>query len=74
MVNLPGAFLHAKNNQDVLMFMKGKLAELMSLIAPQTYRKYATIEKGQEVLYVKMRKALSGMLKSVLLFYKKNKS
>ena len=37
-VDLPGAFLHVENDRDVMMFMKGRLAELMSLIAPQTYR------------------------------------
>ena len=35
---LPGAFLHAKNNKMVIMFMKGKLAELMMHIAVQIYR------------------------------------
>ena len=64
-VDLPGAFLLADNDQDVIMFMKGKLAELMSLIAPQTYQKYLTIENGQMVLYVKIR-----MLKSALFFTK----
>ena len=28
------------------------------MIAPQTYRKYVMIEKGQKVLYVKMQKAV----------------
>ena len=32
------------------MFMKGRLAELMSLIAPQTYRKYVTVENGKSVM------------------------
>ena len=70
-VDLPEAFLHADNDEDVLMFMKGKLSELMSQIAPQTYQKYVMIENGQKVLYVKIQKALFGMLKSALLFYKK---
>ena len=33
-VDLPGAFLHAENDQDVIMFMRGRLAELMTIIAP----------------------------------------
>ena len=33
-VHLPGAFLHADNDEDVIMFMWDRLAELMSLIAP----------------------------------------
>ena len=70
-VDMPGALLHADNNQDVIMFMRGRLAEHMSLIAPQTYEKYVTIEEGQKALYVTVQKALYVMLKSLLLFYKK---
>ena len=70
-VDLPGAFLYADKDQDVIMFMKGRLAKLMTLIAPQTYQKYMIIEKEEKVLYVKVQKALYGMLKSELLFYKK---
>ena len=65
------AFLHAESDQDLIMFMKGRLAELMTLIAPQTYRKYVTVKKGQKVLHVKVQKALHVMFRSVLLFYKK---
>ena len=43
----------------------------MSLIAPQTYRKYVMVEKSQKILYVKVQKSLYGMLKSAPLFYKK---
>ena len=68
MVDLPGAFLHADNEHDVVMFMKGRLAELMVMVAPQTYQKFITTEKVQKVLYVKVQKALYGMLKSTLFF------
>ena len=51
-MGLPGAFLHADNDQDVIMFMQGRLAELMSLIAQQTYQKFITVEKGQKVLSI----------------------
>ena len=70
-VDLPGAFLNAENDQNVIMFMRGRLTELMSLVASQTYQKYVTVEMGQRVLYVKVQKAFCGMLKSVLLFNKK---
>ena len=33
-MDLPGAFLHAYNNEKVMMFMKGKMAELMAHVAP----------------------------------------
>ena len=34
-----GPFLHAENDQDVIMFMRKTLAKLMAMIAPQTYLK-----------------------------------
>ena len=70
-IDLPGAFLHATNDEDVTMSMKGRLAEMMGMLAPQTYRKYISVEKGQQTLYVKVHKALYGMLRSALLFYRK---
>ena len=39
-MDLTGAFLHADNNDDVIMTMKRKLAELMVMMAPQIYHKY----------------------------------
>ena len=36
LVDLSGAYLHAENDQDVIMFMRGRLAKLMTMIALQT--------------------------------------
>ena len=44
----PGAFLHAKNNKMDIMFMKGKLAQLMMHIVPQIYRWYITTHSQGE--------------------------
>ena len=38
--DLPNAFLNAFNNEQTLMLLKGKLAELMVQIDPKLYRKY----------------------------------
>jgi hypothetical protein len=71
-IDLPGAFLHADCDDYVLMSFQGRLAELMVLAAPETYRKYVTTNsKGEPILFVRLQKALYGMLKSALLFYKK---
>lgn len=71
-IDLPGAFLHADCPDHVIMRFQGRLAELMVLAAPQIYRKYITTDaKGEPVLFVKLQKAIYGMLKSALLFYKK---
>jgi hypothetical protein len=54
------------------MLFKGRVAELMALIEPKLYRKYVfTNSKGESMLYVKLQKALYGLLRSALLFYKK---
>ncbi len=72
-LDIPSAFLRALNDDStVLMLLEGTLAELMVKVAPRIYRKYVTIGKsGKKLLYVQMHKALYGMLKSALLFYKK---
>jgi hypothetical protein len=70
--DIPGVFLHADMNKDITMVLKGRLAELMVQVAPNLYRKYITVNrKGTAILYVKMQKALCGLLRSALLFYNK---
>ncbi len=65
-----GAFLHADVEEDITMVLKSRLAELMVQVAPNLYRKYITVNrKGTAILYVKMQKALYGLLRSALLFY-----
>ena len=39
-VDLPGAFLHADTDEDVIMLIKGMLAKLMTMVAPQPYQNY----------------------------------
>ena len=70
--DISGAFLHANVDEDITMVLKGRLAELMVQVAPNLYRKYITVDrKGVAILYVKMQKALYGLLRSALLFYNK---
>jgi hypothetical protein len=70
--DIPGAFLYAETDEDVIMMLKGKLAELMVMVEPSLYRKYVTTDsKGEPILFVQMHKALYGMMRSALLFYKK---
>ncbi len=68
-IDIPGAFLHADNDDYVIMKMNGSLEELMVKTDPKIYHKYVTIEKGRQVVYLCLQKALYGMMKSVLLFY-----
>ena len=70
-IEIHGAFLHATNDDYVVMRMNGTLAELMAKTDPKLYRKYLMDEKGKKVLYLRLQKALYGMMKSALLFYRK---
>lgn len=54
------------------MRLDGILAELMVKVAPKLSRKFFTTNaKGKLVLYVQLEKAVYGMMKSALLFYRK---
>ena len=67
-MELPGAFLHVDNDDEVIITMKGKLTELMVMVAPQIYQQYIMRNKqGEPLLYMKVQKAIYEMLKSALL-------
>jgi hypothetical protein len=70
-VDIPGAFLHAYNKDYIIMKMVGMLAELMVKTNPKLYQQYIILEKCRAVLYLQLQKALYGMMKSALLFYRK---
>ena len=73
--DLPNAHLHADNNDQTLMLLKGTLAELMVQIYPEFYHKYViTSPREEPMLYVRLSKALYGLLQSALLFYRKLRS
>ena len=40
-------------------------------VSPEIYHDFVSIENGKKVLYVRLQRALYGMLRSALLFYKK---
>ena len=53
------------------MMLTGSLSELMVMVDPSLYRKYVIHDrKGVPILHVNTKKALYGLLKSALLFYK----
>ena len=70
--NIPGAFLLANNPDYVIMRLGGSLAELLVKVDPSMYQLFVTTNaKGKPVLYVQLKKAVYGMMKSALLFYRK---
>jgi hypothetical protein len=48
--------------------MVGTLAKLMVKTNPKMYRQYLILEKGKSMLYLRLQKALYGMMKSALLY------
>jgi hypothetical protein len=72
--NVPSAFVNTDLDENVLMVLKGELAEMMVHIMPQIYQKHTTVnKKGLAVLYVKLQKALYGLMRASLLLYQKLK-
>ena len=61
--DVPSAFVNTEVDGDVIMVLKGDLADMMVQIAPEVYRKYITTDmKGTRALYVKLQKALYGLM------------
>jgi hypothetical protein len=69
-LDIQGAFLHALTKDEVILFLRGPLVGMMVLLDPERYRPHAIHDKkGVLVLYIKMNKALFGLLRSALEFY-----
>ena len=69
-VDIPGAFLRAKLDEEVHICLRGLLADIMVQISKETYGPFVFQQKGESVLYVKLTRALYGCLKSSLQFWK----
>jgi hypothetical protein len=73
-LDIPNAFVQTKidlTGDKVIMKIRGQLIDLLLEICPGVYDKYVVYEGKHRVLYVRMLKALYGMLISSLLYYKK---
>jgi hypothetical protein len=71
-MDIPGAFLHAEMDEEIHMLLCGQLAELMVKIDPKLYRPFITKNGcGESIMFVKMQKAMYGMMCAPLLFYLK---
>jgi hypothetical protein len=69
---VPSAFVNTNVDEDVLMVLKGELADMLIQIAPLVYRKYIMVDKkGTKVLYMKLQKVLYALMRASLLFYRK---
>jgi hypothetical protein len=76
-VDIPNAFVRTKldNNQEkIIMKIRGILVDMLIEIYPEMYGSYIVYQGSHRVIYVRMLRALYGMIQSVLLFYKKFRS
>ena len=70
-MDITSAFLHAINDEHTIMLLEGKVVGLLVQFQPELRRKYViTSKNGEPIRYVKLLKALYGLLKRALLFYK----
>ena len=73
--DLPNAFAQAdliKNDEevDIIMIIRGQLADLLIEKAPDMYGPVATKDKkGTTVIYVQLLNALYGLVEACLIFY-----
>ncbi|CAJ1937353.1 unnamed protein product [Cylindrotheca closterium] len=71
---MPNAFIQtympdAKEGEDrVYMKITGMMVQILIDMAPE-YREYVVLENGKRVIYVRVLRAIYGMLQSSLLFY-----
>ena len=65
--DVPGAYLHAEKPKDEKVYMKfeGDFADIMCEVNRE-YKKFVMIERGKRVLYVRVLKAIYGMIESTL--------
>jgi hypothetical protein len=70
--DVPSTFVNTDVDEDVIIVLKGELADMMIQNAPDIYRTYITVDrKGMRILYVKLQKALYGLMWASLLIYRK---
>ena len=70
--DIPGPYLHTETDEEAIIVLEWPLSEFMDKLYPKLNSKYVTINiKWKLILYVNMYKALYGLLRGVLLFYKK---
>ena len=73
--DIPNAFIQAELNRNgkerIIMKITGVLVDILIKVAPNEYTGSVVMEKGQKVIYVKILRAIYGMLESALVWYKK---
>jgi hypothetical protein len=73
--NIPNAFIQTeveetnKSRNQIIMKIWGVLVDLLLRVVPE-YREFVIEEGKGQVLYLRVKKAIDGVLESAMLFYK----
>ena len=67
-VDVPGAFMHADQDDLVHVRFTGEMVDKLIEIDEEMYAPYVTWEGRQKVMYVELLKALYGTIKAAILF------
>jgi hypothetical protein len=62
--------MQADIDKVLLLHLEGPLAKLLTKVDPDLYTKFLSKENGKDIMYVRLTKALYGMLQAALLFWK----
>jgi len=65
-VDIPGAFMQADMVGNVHVKLEGRLAELLTKLDPKLYNEYLYNNNGKPTMYVKLKKALYGILQAAI--------
>jgi hypothetical protein len=72
--DIPNAFVQTEISLDgdkIIMKIRGQLVDILLELCPGVYNDYVINEGKHNIIYVRMLKALYGMLISSILYYKK---
>ena len=70
-LDVPGAFMQAKIDELVHVRFTGAMVTLLLEIDNEMYKDYVVVEKGEQVMYMELLKALYGTLRAARLFWQK---
>ena len=62
-MDIPNAFIQTKAQNDddkIILILRGEMAEIMAMVAPEIYSPYVEIKKGKKVLYVECQTVIYG--------------
>ena len=74
MADVPNAFIQAEvpteeGDQKIIMKITGRLIDVLIELGPDIYSGYVVYKNGKHILYVRVLRALYGMLMSAMLRY-----